>query len=127
MHIEDAIRVSVRVKTAHIIKMNCNILTFCLFVKYRIGMQVPPTWQGIPAQPQLPGTPQITAQSTALQQAPGLMFPIQQYQVSIMQKKKHDIPWQAAILTDWINRINCLIHGKQLISTHYFPFINKFN
>lgn len=49
-------------------------------------MQVPPTatWQGIPGQPTgLPGTPQIAAQSAALQQAaagPGIMFPIQQYQ-----------------------------------------------
>lgn len=58
-----------------------NLTNFeCAFLYYRIGMQVPPTWQGIPGQPQLPGTPQIAAQSAALQQAPGLMFPIQQYQ-----------------------------------------------
>ncbi|KAJ3622651.1 hypothetical protein MTP99_018941 [Tenebrio molitor] len=48
-----------------------------------MGMQVPATWQGIPGQPQLP-TQQMAAPSAALQQ-PGLVFPIQQYQVNIAQ------------------------------------------
>lgn len=55
---------------------------------FSIGMQVPPTWQGIPGQPQLSGAPQIAAQGAALQQAPGLMFPIQQYQVSNLLSPK---------------------------------------
>lgn len=46
-----------------------------------MGVQVPATWQGIPGQPQLPTTPQqIAAPGTSLQQ-PGIVFPIQQYQV----------------------------------------------
>ncbi|XP_068916750.1 cytotoxic granule associated RNA binding protein TIA1 isoform X3 [Tenebrio molitor] len=45
-----------------------------------MGMQVPATWQGIPGQPQLP-TQQMAAPSAALQQ-PGLVFPIQQYQLA---------------------------------------------
>lgn len=50
-----------------------------------MGMQVPATWQGIPGQPQLPTTPQqITAPGSTLQQ-PGLVFPIQQYQVSTIK------------------------------------------
>lgn len=48
-----------------------------------MGMQVPATWQGIPGQPQLQTTPQqITAAPGATIQQPGLVFPIQQYQVS---------------------------------------------
>lgn len=46
-------------------------------------MQVPTTWQGIPGQPQIPAQ-QMAAPSAALQQ-PGLVFPIQQYQVNIIQ------------------------------------------
>ncbi|XP_063928887.1 cytotoxic granule associated RNA binding protein TIA1 isoform X3 [Zophobas morio] len=45
-----------------------------------MGMQVPTTWQGIPGQPQLPAQ-QMAAPSAALQQ-PGLVFPIQQYQLA---------------------------------------------
>ncbi|XP_015836561.1 cytotoxic granule associated RNA binding protein TIA1 isoform X3 [Tribolium castaneum] len=45
-----------------------------------MGMQVPATWQGIPGQPQLPAQ-QMAAPSAALQQ-PGLVFPIQQYQLA---------------------------------------------
>lgn len=47
-------------------------------------MQVPTTWQGIPGQAQLPTTPQqvAAAPGTSLQQ-PGLVFPIQQFQVII--------------------------------------------
>ncbi|XP_022900769.1 cytotoxic granule associated RNA binding protein TIA1 isoform X2 [Onthophagus taurus] len=46
-----------------------------------MGMQVPTTWQGIPGQPQLPTTQQMAAPGAALQQ-PGLVFPIQQYQLT---------------------------------------------
>lgn len=48
-----------------------------------MGMQVPATWQGIPGQPQLP-TQQLAAPSAAALQQPGLVFPIQQYQVNIV-------------------------------------------
>lgn len=47
-----------------------------------MGMQVPTTWQGIPGQPQIPTTPQQMATPGAALQQPGLVFPIQQYQVS---------------------------------------------
>ncbi|KAK5639587.1 hypothetical protein RI129_012079 [Pyrocoelia pectoralis] len=51
----------------------------------RLGVQVPATWQGIPGQPQLPTTPQqMTAPGATLQQ-PGLVFPIQQFQVILLQ------------------------------------------
>lgn len=50
-----------------------------------MGLQVPTattSWQGIPSQPQIPATPpQITAPAATLQQ-PGIVFPIQQFQVS---------------------------------------------
>lgn len=46
-------------------------------------MGVPTTWQGIPTQAQIQTTPQqiAAAPGTTIQQ-PGLVFPIQQYQVS---------------------------------------------
>lgn len=44
-------------------------------------MQVPTTWQGIPGQPQIPTTPQQMAAPGATLQQPGLVFPIQQFQV----------------------------------------------
>lgn len=48
----------------------------------RMGMQVPTaTWQGIPSQAQLPAAPQQMAAPAAALQQPGLVFPIQQYQV----------------------------------------------
>lgn len=57
-------------------------------------MQVPTTWQGIPGQPQIPAQ-QMAAPSAALQQ-PGLVFPIQQYQVNnLLNIKLH------AELTAW--------------------------
>ncbi|XP_065165503.1 nucleolysin TIAR isoform X2 [Atheta coriaria] len=58
-----------------------------------MGMQVPTTWQGIPGQPQIPTTPQqmATPGAAALQQ-PGLVFPIQQYQLA-------DEEWLAPSLT----------------------------
>lgn len=53
-----------------------------LFVN-RMGMQVPTTWQGIHGQPQIQTTPQqIAAAPGTTMQQPGLVFPIQQYQVS---------------------------------------------
>ncbi|XP_017771924.1 PREDICTED: nucleolysin TIAR isoform X2 [Nicrophorus vespilloides] len=48
-----------------------------------MGMQVPTTWQGIPGQPQIPTTPQqMAAPGAAALQQPGLVFPIQQYQLA---------------------------------------------
>lgn len=59
-------------------------------------MQVPTTWQGIPGQPQLPAQ-QIAAPSAALQQ-PGLVFPIQQYQVNIFNYTSYNIKYLNIIL-----------------------------
>lgn len=50
-----------------------------------MGLQVPTAataWQGIPSQPQIPATPQQMTAPTATLQQPGIVFPIQQYQVS---------------------------------------------
>ncbi|KAJ8945591.1 hypothetical protein NQ314_009111 [Rhamnusium bicolor] len=52
----------------------------------RMGLQVPTAataWQGIPAQAQIPAAPQQMTAPTATLQQPGIVFPIQQYQVRI--------------------------------------------
>ncbi|XP_045482918.1 nucleolysin TIA-1 isoform X6 [Harmonia axyridis] len=46
-----------------------------------MGMQVPTTWQGIPGQPQIATTPQQIAAPGATLQQPGIVFPLQQYQL----------------------------------------------
>lgn len=55
-------------------------------ILYRMGVQVPGSWQSIPAQAPLPGTtaPQITQTvSNSLPQTAGVVaYPMQQYQVN---------------------------------------------
>lgn len=59
---------------------------------YRMGVQIPGAWQGVPAQAQIPATQIPTAQGvgSALPQATGVVaYPMQQFQVSPQVHSEH--------------------------------------
>lgn len=66
----------------HLFSFNLIYLCICLF---RMGVQIPGAWQGVPAQAQIPAAQIPTAQGvgSALPQAAGVVaYPMQQFQVS---------------------------------------------
>lgn len=64
-------------------------------------MQVPATWQGIPGQPQLPTTAQQMAAPGATLQQPGLVFPIQQFQVTIPRSLRMPLQCRVCAESEW--------------------------
>lgn len=83
-------------KSIECLTMSINLIIYVchlyFFILFRMGVQIPGAWQGVPAQAQIPAAQIPTAQSvgSALPQATGVVaYPMQQFQVSPQVHRIH--------------------------------------